>query len=193
MLAPPSVAASATSAVKTSMMITVRPTARSSGCFDAHLVDGFDLVRASRKPFVDAARRLIELGHDPTTVLVMRHAGSDTDCLTAQIGAAAKLTVKEDRGRPRLVPWEPISRRVEALVSAKAKRVARAALDHANESGPRPGAAVAIQLQSAPVPTRSRRKWSRPAGRAIGAATPEFERGAMSEPWTKRRPHQASD
>ena len=95
------------------------------GCFAARLGDGLVLVSASKQPFVDAARRLIDLGYAPTTMLVMRHAGSDTDCLTAQIGAAAKIRVKEDRCGPRFVPWEPISRRVEALASAKAKRVAR--------------------------------------------------------------------
>ena len=54
----------------------------------------------------------------------MRHAGSDTDALTAQIGAAAKLRVKEDRKGPRFVPWEPFPRRVEALGAQKQKGMA---------------------------------------------------------------------
>jgi hypothetical protein len=108
-------------------MITVRPTATRPERYEARLGDGCLLVSGSRQPFLSAARRLIGLSYDPTTVLVMRHAGSDTDCLTAQIGAAAKLSVREDRRGPRFVQWEPISRRVEALVSAKAKWAARAA------------------------------------------------------------------
>jgi len=104
---------------KTQLTITVTPTAKRSGRYNARLGDGRVLVTASKQPFVDAARRLLDLGHDPTTVLVMRHAGSDTDCLTAQIGVAAKLRVKEDRGRPRFVPWEPFPRRVKAMASEK--------------------------------------------------------------------------
>lgn len=53
------------------------------------------------------------------------------------------MRVKEDRNGPRFVPWEPISRRVDALANAKAKRVTRAARDYANEhSATRPGAAI---------------------------------------------------
>jgi hypothetical protein len=141
----------------TEILIVVEPVGR--GRFSARLADGGRaIVRLSRQPFLDAARRLFDLGYDPTTLLVMRHLGSDTDCLTAQIGAAAKLRVKEDRRGPRFVQWEPISRRVEALVSAKAKRVTRAARDHANEPSARPGATVAIRFPSVPVPTPSRRK-----------------------------------
>jgi hypothetical protein len=142
--------------VDMSARIIVTPTARRPGLYDARLDGRCVLVTASRQPFVDAARRLTDLGHDPTTVLVMRHCGSDADCLTAQIGAAAKLRVKEDRRGPRFVQWEPISRRVEALASAKAKRVTRAARDHANGPSARPGAAVATQSLPIPAPTSSR-------------------------------------
>jgi hypothetical protein len=139
--------------------IIVTPTAKRPGCYEARLGDGRALDSAPRQPFVDAARRLLALGYDPTTVLVMRHAGSDTDSLTAQIGAAAKLRVKEDRGGPRFVLWEPITRRVEALASAKAKRVARAAPDDVNEPSPRPGAAAATQFPPiAPKPSRPVRR-----------------------------------
>jgi hypothetical protein len=49
------------------MMIIVTPTARRPGRFDARLGDGRVLVIASKQPFVDAARRLIDFGYDPTT------------------------------------------------------------------------------------------------------------------------------
>lgn len=112
------------SAAKTNIvMITVTPTAGPRGrrgYFDASLGDGRVIVRASRQPFLDAARRLLDLGYDPASVL-------STGGLTAQIGVAAKLRVKEDRNGPRFVPYAPISRRVKALASAKAKRGARVA------------------------------------------------------------------
>jgi len=142
------------SAAKTNMvMIAVAPTVGPrgrQGYFDARLGDGRVLGKPSKQPFVDAARRLLDLGNDPTTVLVMRHAGSDTDCMTAQIGVAAKLRVKEDRRGPRFIKWEPISRRVEALVSAKAKKASRVASAHANEPSARPGAETTTQSSSAP-------------------------------------------
>jgi hypothetical protein len=139
-------------------LIVVEPVGR--GRFSVRLADGGRVIfRVSRQPFLDAARRLLDLGYDPTTLLVMRHLGSDTDCLTAQIGAAAKLRVREDRRGPRFVQWEPIPRRVDALVSAKAKRATRAAHRHANEPSARPGAETTTQFSSAPaaMPSPSKR------------------------------------
>jgi hypothetical protein len=117
--------------------ITVTPTAGPRGrrgYFDASLGDGHVIVRASRQPFLDASRRLLDLGYDPASVL-------STGGLTAQIGTAAKLSVREDRNGPRFVPYEPISRRVKALASAKAKRGARATSVQPNEPSPGPDAA----------------------------------------------------
>jgi hypothetical protein len=54
----------------------------------------------SRQPFLDAARALLAAGHDPATVLVLRRAESDIDCLRATIGTAAKLTVEESAHGP---------------------------------------------------------------------------------------------
>jgi hypothetical protein len=128
------------------VMIAVTPTAGlrgRRGYFDASLADGRVIVRASRQPFLDAARRLLDLGHDPADLLI-------DGGLTAQIGAAAKLTVREDRNGPRCVPWEPISRRVKALASAKAKRAARIATAEANEPSLRPGARVRASAKSLP-------------------------------------------
>ena len=131
--------ASSTAKSKT-VMIIVTPTAKGLGRYDARLRDGSVLVRASGQPCGDAARRLIDLGYEPTAGLVMRHAGPDTDCLTAQIGVAAKLRVREDRNGPRFVPWEPVSRRVKALARAKAKKAARVATAQTNEPGVARGA-----------------------------------------------------
>jgi hypothetical protein len=77
-------------------------TASSSGQFTAKLAsDGDVLVTSSRTPFLDAARRLLEIGFSPKTLAVMRHAGSQVDSLRATIGDAAALTVTSaGNGRP---------------------------------------------------------------------------------------------
>ena len=54
------------------VMIIVMPTAKRAGCYKARLDDRHVLATGSKQPFVDAARRLVGLGYDPTTVLVMR-------------------------------------------------------------------------------------------------------------------------
>src|SRR5262249_8464752 len=133
----------------TEILILIEPVGR--GQFSARLANGGRIiVRSSRRPFLDAARRLLDLGYDPTAVLVMRHAGSDADSLTAQIGMAAKLRVKEDRRGLRIVQWEPIPRRVKAPASAKANRVTRAAPDQTNKPSVGPGAAAATKFPSVP-------------------------------------------
>jgi hypothetical protein len=137
---------------KTLTMI-VTPTAGRPGRYDARLSDGSVVGDPSKQPFVDMARRLFALGYDPTTVLVMRHAGSDIDALTGRIGAAAKLRVKEGKGRPRFVAWDP-PRRVEALASARAERVTRVADPPTSEPHVRPGAeARTFSASAGKVPT----------------------------------------
>ena len=142
------------SLAKTNMvMIIITPTEGlrgRRGHFDASLDDGHVLVRASRHPLVDAARRLIDLGYEPTTVLVMRHAGSDTNCLTAQIGVAAKLRVKEDRNGPRFALWEPFPRRVGAWVREKAEGIGGSAPDQSDEPSAPSGATVRASAKSLP-------------------------------------------
>lgn len=44
---------------------------------------------------------------DPTSIIVMRHTGSDTDCLTSTIEGAAGLAVMETQSSPpRFVPFK---------------------------------------------------------------------------------------
>lgn len=79
--------------------VTIAPTASSPGHFVAKLASNGDvLVASSRTPFLDAARRLLELGHAADTVLVMKHG--QTKSLRATIGIAAALTVKETENGP---------------------------------------------------------------------------------------------
>jgi hypothetical protein len=86
--------------------------------FDARL-EGEErvLVRRTHQPLLDACRVLVAEGVDPKTRIVMRHVGSQTDALITKVGAAAKLSVKEDDGLPRFRPWTPFpSRPVESSV-----------------------------------------------------------------------------
>jgi hypothetical protein len=104
--------------------------------FDARL-EGEErvLVRRTHQPFLDACRVLVAEGVDPTMRIVMRHAGSQTDSLIAKVGAAAKLSVKEDDGPPRLRPWTPFpSRPVESSVRFEEQAAGGVAED--NEAAP---------------------------------------------------------
>jgi hypothetical protein len=67
-------------------------------------VDGRIVLASSWPPFVDTARVLISEGHDPHTILEMRHAGTDHVSLRGPLWAAARLDVKDAkfvRHRPR--------------------------------------------------------------------------------------------
>src|SRR5713101_8184545 len=78
------------------------------GTFEARLESG-PLVCRSRQPFLDAARRLIDAGHSPSAVLIMRHAGSGVDALRARLCDAARLTATErDRGVVRLEVYRAV-------------------------------------------------------------------------------------
>lgn len=76
------------------------------GLYEARLQGNARLLCRSCEPFLNAARVLASEGHDLATVIVMRHAGSDTDCLRATIGAAASLNVEENDRPPRFRPWK---------------------------------------------------------------------------------------
>lgn len=92
-----------------SLIVVATPAPRGAGRFEARL-DGHDRVLCvSRTPFFDAARELIAQGYDPDTTLILRHAGSETDCLRARLKKAASLTVEETVYGPRVRRWKPIS------------------------------------------------------------------------------------
>jgi hypothetical protein len=66
------------------------------GRFQARLASTDEvLVDSSRQPFVDAARALIERGYDPTSILEMKHEGSDIVALRGPLLKAARLSVEE--------------------------------------------------------------------------------------------------
>jgi hypothetical protein len=79
-------------------------------------VDGRSVVKRSTTPFCDAARVLLAEGADPSTKLVMRHEGSSHDALRSTVGAAAKLTVVDDKGgKPIFTKWSPYDARSRSL------------------------------------------------------------------------------
>jgi hypothetical protein len=73
--------------------------------FDCWLEED-QLLCTSRQPFLQAARVLIGLGHDPATTLAMRHNDSKVESLRARLGVAASLSVDEHNGT-RFVSWKP--------------------------------------------------------------------------------------
>lgn len=54
-------------------------------------------IPLSHQPFLAAARKLLELGADPTDALEMWRIGNQTWTLRSTIGAASKLGVENDR------------------------------------------------------------------------------------------------
>jgi hypothetical protein len=102
--------------------IIVAPIASSPGRFMAKLAnDGDVLVTSSRTPFLDAARRLLELGYPADAEVVMRHARSAADSLRATIGNAAALRVTTaGNGRPIFV-----TRSVAAVLPVRSRKGSR--------------------------------------------------------------------
>jgi hypothetical protein len=74
---------------------------RITSCGDARYraeADGQELC-VSTTPFCSGARRLLDLGYSADEPIVLRHEGSETDCLVSTIGVAAGPGVNERTGR----------------------------------------------------------------------------------------------
>jgi len=94
-------------------------------------IDGRD-YGTSNTPLFTAARLLLNEGHDPETILQMRHDGSSIPSMKGRIGRLAGLTVIEDEKRgPRFGSYRPFSRDTgtpqTAFEGQGATRVAEAA------------------------------------------------------------------
>lgn len=87
--------------------------ARGRSRFDAFFGET-PIVKASTQPISDAARVLHQLGLPDNVLLVARHHGAAHDAISAPLGVWRKVRVREDRGPPRFVAWEPLPRRVVA-------------------------------------------------------------------------------
>src|SRR5262245_26239410 len=91
----------------TAIIIIAVPLRARPGYFEARLADQVVLCAATRVPFLDGARRLLEFGHDARAAVVMRGPDSLVDRLRSTIGVAARLTVAEgDLDPPRFRRWK---------------------------------------------------------------------------------------
>lgn len=106
---------------------------------------GTVIVSASAEPICAAARALHKLGHSDDAVLIARHSGVDHEALRGPLGVWRQLRVREDRGRPRFVRWEPFpSRLVSPMVRGTGEPSAKIAAVPSSERSPRPGATAPI-------------------------------------------------
>ena len=112
------------------LIVVASPAPRGAGRFEVRL-DGHDRVLCvSRTPFFDAARELLAQGYDPNALLMLRHAGSDTDSLRAKLGTASSLTVKETGYGPQVQPWKPFSTLPVRARNASGDRAATSSQTH---------------------------------------------------------------
>lgn len=130
----------------TRLEVVLKPADRRGG-FHAEF-NGERIVAASQNPGCDAARTLHGRGHSDHSVLVLRHYGADHVAMHGPVGVWRKLRVREERGTPRFVEWQPLPRRVKALMRQKARPAARAP-DQITEPSPRPGAAAPVPWSTA--------------------------------------------
>ena len=82
-------------------VVTITAIPLGAGQFEARC-DGEVIVVRTRRPLLDGARALLDAGHTPETVAVMRHAGSDVNALTALIGVAVAYYIEESAYGPVL-------------------------------------------------------------------------------------------
>jgi hypothetical protein len=109
------------------LRIVVRPEKR--GRFAAW-VDGEQIpLCVSRQPFFDSARKLLERGCDPRTILLMRHGDGEDWALRATLQVAAKTTIDEHNGTV-LAKWKPFSRSAgSARIASPAAELPRGRVD----------------------------------------------------------------
>ena len=107
-----------------SLIVLASPAPRGAARFEARLDNSNRVLCVSRMPFFDAARQLVADGYDPNVPLILRHAGSDMDCLKARLGTAASMSVEETVYGPKLRRWKPIPALAVTPRIASAERAA---------------------------------------------------------------------
>lgn len=112
------------------------------GAFHAFF-DGRKIGKASNSPICAAARALHVFGYPDDAVIVARHDGADHNAMSGPLGVWRKLRVREDRGAPRFVSWEPLPRRVAPLAFKTVEEAVGLPLDPTIEPRTPPGAANA--------------------------------------------------
>jgi hypothetical protein len=74
--------------------------------FDGYVSERL-VVSRSTQPLLDACRVLAREGVDPSTRVVMRHAGQEYNAMRSTVGAATKLTVSDRKGPPAFGVRQP--------------------------------------------------------------------------------------
>lgn len=89
------------------VVLVVSERKRRNGLYTARY-NGQVVVKGSKQPFFDSARKLVGRGLDPKARYVMRRSLDGPDDLISTLGEAASLTVREnDQVGPVLRPWTP--------------------------------------------------------------------------------------
>jgi hypothetical protein len=83
--------------------------AKGAGRFEARVERDDRILCVSTTPFLKAARQLIDEGYDSSSILSMRYASSDTECLRGKLGVVAALTVEDTDYGPRFRRWKALS------------------------------------------------------------------------------------
>jgi hypothetical protein len=113
--------------------------ARGRSRFDA-LLDGVQIVKASKNPISDAARVLHRMGYPDHLLLVAHHEGAAHYAMRGSLRAWRKVRIREDRGL-RYVAWEPPPRRVVAKNDREKSKDGDSLATRKNASAATPGAA----------------------------------------------------
>lgn len=79
--------------------------------------EGKVILENTKNPFFQAARKFIEDGYDPDLRLVLVAATSGMPRLHLRLGDAAKSTVAENVGAPRIIPFHPYPDREQGEIA----------------------------------------------------------------------------
>ena len=131
-------AADTIAALDGELLITL--VARGRERFDA-IFDGKIIVQASKQAISDAARMLHRHGYCDDRLLIAQHDGARHYAMRGTLAVWRKVRIREDRGPPRHVAWEPLPRRVQGNKGRFEIRAVPPRGDEKNASAARPGAA----------------------------------------------------
>ena len=140
--------------------LTVVLRARGRSRFDVWFGET-QIVKSSAQSICDAARVLHRLGYADDCRMAIRHEGADHHAISGLLGYWRKRRIREDRGMPRYVAWEPRPRRVEAKKSPGKFKSIRLRTKNKNSSTTNPGAidghsAPLVPMPCGPSRTRTR-------------------------------------
>lgn len=112
------------------------------------LLDGFQIVKASTSPISDAARVLHRRGYSNDLPATARPDRASYDAMYGLLGVWRKIRVREDRGPPRLVTWEPLPHRARTKIGNAEAEAAAYRGDGKDVSARTPGAGKTLSAAS---------------------------------------------